>query len=146
LERGDDDDQNADVDESEDRHQDMHRSTHARIPAAHGDRGRSSWVGYKAGPLRWRSIVLFQRPRWLPSRVGAAREPFNDVLEDSGSRRGRRRQRLRVRPGPWGGRIEGRPGIEPATYSNSPSNAFRACRVVMAFDVELRSSRSPVTR
>jgi len=38
------------------------------------------------------------------------------------------------------------PGIEPATYSNSPSNAFRACRVVMAFDVELRSSRSPVTR
>src|SRR3989442_13256912 len=38
------------------------------------------------------------------------------------------------------------PGIEPATYSNSPSNASRACRVVMAFGVELRSSRSPVTR
>jgi len=38
------------------------------------------------------------------------------------------------------------PGIEPATYSNSPSNALRACRVVMAFGVEWRSSRSPVTR
>src|SRR2546422_2287054 len=38
------------------------------------------------------------------------------------------------------------PGIEPATYSNSPSNASRACRVVRAFGVELRSSRAPVTR
>src|SRR2546428_13735991 len=38
------------------------------------------------------------------------------------------------------------PGTEPATYSNSPSNALRACRVAMASGLEWRSSPPPGTR